>query len=83
MYHAASKHLRSQLLIKKTEILTQISVFNQEIAEMKLSRIEESNFKEKLHSLKINEKINEKSCCYSLSVLAGRTAIQLRRHNRR
>ena len=55
MYHAASKNLRSKLQNKKTEILTQISVLKQEIAEMKLSKSKETKYKQKLHSLKIYE----------------------------
>jgi hypothetical protein len=44
MFHAESKNLRSKLQNKQTEIVTQISVLKEEIAEIQLSKNEESNF---------------------------------------
>jgi hypothetical protein len=62
MLHAESQNLRSNLQNKKTEILTQISVLKEEIAEMRISRIEESNFKKKLYSLKFSEATTKITC---------------------
>jgi hypothetical protein len=60
MFHAESKNLRSKLQNKQTEIVTQISVLKEKIVQ--LSKIEESNFKKKLYSLKISESKTSITC---------------------
>jgi hypothetical protein len=62
MFHAESKNLRSKFQNKQTEIVAQISVSKEEIAAIQLSKIEESNFKKKLYSLKISESKTSITC---------------------